>query len=56
MVPLHEQDRLADYLLKLFAEDDAKWETAFKQSEDKLSKLSASIGSLSYWPNDYPSR
>jgi hypothetical protein len=39
VVPMREQDRLADYLLKLFADDDAQWDTAFMQSKAGLSRL-----------------
>jgi hypothetical protein len=35
-----EQDRLADFLLKLLdADDDAKWDTAFAENPEKFDQL-----------------
>jgi hypothetical protein len=37
--PEHEQDRLAEFLLGLLANDEALWDAAFAQSGGKLQKL-----------------
>lgn len=41
LIPAREQDRLAEHLIKLFADDDAKWAAAFTKSSDTLMKLEA---------------
>ena len=38
-IPEYEQNRIAYFLSDLMAKDEAQWESAFAQSQDKLKKL-----------------